>query len=348
MAMLGEVGASLGRGAAQFVASSGHNHFHLRETSAPRLTTGGADSLLPLLSEKLDRATLVDLGIAFSHRTDKNLKSAAAVLQKAHKRFPDFALAPSLQADVEISRMIRGYVRPAKQATAALKLVEVALSLQPNLPSALATKGFLIGMTENNIMGGLYLITEALKSGPPSWLAEFYKAWLLIGHGQLDRAEAALNTALAITPLERVLLALKGWVLCAQNRYNEAAFYIDESLTFRPDVDLLWIIKALIHVKTDEWDAAEKAIAEAVRLYPDDTFVQAYHAWIKAKTGRKSEAICFLQGISDSSTSYISPTHIAAIRLALGDQTLTKVSHDKVRVDKDPWRLLAWCDPRFT
>lgn len=346
--MLGEVGTCLGRGAAQFLASSDHNHFHLRDTSPTRLTTGGADPLLPLLGEKLDRATLDDLAMAFSHRTDKNLKLASAALHKAHKRFPDLALAPSLQADVEISRMIRGYVRPAKHATAALKLVEVALSLQPNLPSALASKGFLIGMTANNITGGLYLITEALKSGPPSWLAEFYKAWLLIGYGQLDRAEAALNTALAITPLERVLLALKGWVLCAQNRYDEAAFYIDESLTFRPDVDLLWIMKALIHVKSDEWDAAEKAISGALRLYPDDTFVQAHHAWIKAKTGRKSEAISFLLGISKSSTSYISPTHIAAIRLALGDQTFAQVSHEKARVDKDPWRLLAWCDPRFT
>jgi superfamily II DNA or RNA helicase len=66
MAMLGAVGAALGRGAAQFVASSVHNHFHLRETSATRLTTGGADPLLPLLGERLDQATSVDLAIAFA------------------------------------------------------------------------------------------------------------------------------------------------------------------------------------------------------------------------------------------------------------------------------------------
>ena len=64
--MLGAVGAALGRGAAQFVASSVHNHFHLRETSATRLTTGGADPLLPLLGERLDQATSVDLAIAFA------------------------------------------------------------------------------------------------------------------------------------------------------------------------------------------------------------------------------------------------------------------------------------------
>ena len=61
MAMLGAVGAVLGRGATQFVASSLHNHFHLRATSATRLTTGGADPLLPLLEKRLDQATSVDL-----------------------------------------------------------------------------------------------------------------------------------------------------------------------------------------------------------------------------------------------------------------------------------------------
>lgn len=66
MAMLGAVGAALGCGAAQFVASSVHNHFHLRETSATRLTTGGADPLLPLLGERLDKAISVGLAIAFA------------------------------------------------------------------------------------------------------------------------------------------------------------------------------------------------------------------------------------------------------------------------------------------
>ena len=51
MAMLAEVGAALGRGTAGFVAASDHDHFHLREASGARLTTGGRDPLLPLLAE---------------------------------------------------------------------------------------------------------------------------------------------------------------------------------------------------------------------------------------------------------------------------------------------------------
>lgn len=66
MAMLAEVGAALGRGTAGFVASSDHDHFHLREASGARLTTGGRDPLLPLLAERLDTAQSVDLAIAFA------------------------------------------------------------------------------------------------------------------------------------------------------------------------------------------------------------------------------------------------------------------------------------------
>jgi HKD family nuclease len=66
MTMLVEVGTALGRGTAGFVASSDCDHFHLRESSGARLTTGGRDPLLPLLAERLDAAQSVDLAIAFA------------------------------------------------------------------------------------------------------------------------------------------------------------------------------------------------------------------------------------------------------------------------------------------
>ena len=66
MAMLAEVGAALGRGTVGFIASSDHGHFHLREASSARLTTGGRDPVLPLLAERLDKAQSVGLAIAFA------------------------------------------------------------------------------------------------------------------------------------------------------------------------------------------------------------------------------------------------------------------------------------------
>ena len=64
--MLAEMGAALSRGTSGFVASSAHDHFHLRAGNGARLTTGGPDPLLPLLAECLDMAVSVDLAIAFA------------------------------------------------------------------------------------------------------------------------------------------------------------------------------------------------------------------------------------------------------------------------------------------
>ncbi|TDE33729.1 DUF3427 domain-containing protein [Antarcticimicrobium sediminis] len=70
MFMLAEIGQALGRGVRELTASSDHQHFHLREhedTIQPaRLTTGGNDPLLPLLTEQLDQAQSVDLAVAFA------------------------------------------------------------------------------------------------------------------------------------------------------------------------------------------------------------------------------------------------------------------------------------------
>ena len=67
MAMLAEVGAALSRGTSGFCRfPPAYDHFHLREASGSRLTTGGRDPLLPLLAERLDTAQSVDLAIAFA------------------------------------------------------------------------------------------------------------------------------------------------------------------------------------------------------------------------------------------------------------------------------------------
>ncbi|MCR8725930.1 DUF3427 domain-containing protein [Frigidibacter sp. ROC022] len=71
LGLLAQLGEALGRGAPGFTASSEYGHFHLSEAlpqgQAPmRLTTGGEDPMLPLLTENLDQAHSVDLAVAFA------------------------------------------------------------------------------------------------------------------------------------------------------------------------------------------------------------------------------------------------------------------------------------------
>lgn len=282
-----------------------------------------------------------------AQRTDRQFQLAAAVLQNALERFPTLAIAPSLQADVETSRMIRGYVRAATHAPRALALVEKALSIQPGLPSALATKGWLMGVIHNDIPGGLHLIGIALAAAPQSWMTGFYKAWLLIGQRDLDAALATLDQALNTSPLERALLALKGYILWARGDQAEADRFIAEYIVLRPDVELLSIVQAMVLLQQGRQPEASVSMARAVDLYPKDMFVHAANAWFMAATERGTEAIDFLVRASRANASYVSPVHLAMIRRALGDTVAADNLLKIAEADRDPWRLLAWCDLRL-
>lgn len=242
--------------------------------------------------------------------------------------------------------MIRGYVRPASHAEQAFALTERALEISPGLPSALATKGWLVGVILDDRIAGLRLIDNALQHSSAAWIALFYKAWLLIGERQLETAAATLDHGLTISPLERALLSLKGWLLCAMGKLAEAASFIDEAITLRPDVDLLWIVQAIVRVGLGDIESARVSIAEALALTPHDTQVLANEAWLNAVSGRAADAQGFLIRSARRPATYMLPVKRAMVRRALSDEVgalnLLKIAED----DKDPWRLLAWCDPR--
>lgn len=281
-----------------------------------------------------------------AQRTDAQLQLAGSVLAYAFERFPDLATAPSLQADVEIARMIRGYIRPRDYRKRSFDLVEKSLAAQPGLPIALATKGYLIGILDDDIPRGLQLLDIAVSAAPSVWLPFFYKAWLEIGARDLDSAKQTLGRALSLSPLERSLVALKAWLLCVEGDYQQADKYLSDMMDLRPDVELLWMVKAILAVLRHQPDVAIASIQEAVRRYPDDTFVTADLIWVLAKTGQTDWATAILAEPKHGKT-YLSPTKMAMIRFALDDEIGARNLLEIARVDRCPWRMLAWCDPRF-
>lgn len=64
--MLGALAGALSSGMSRLRTSTASGHFHFVLDDRGRLTTGGADPLLPLLGEHIDMATSVDLAVAFA------------------------------------------------------------------------------------------------------------------------------------------------------------------------------------------------------------------------------------------------------------------------------------------
>lgn len=282
-----------------------------------------------------------------SKRTDENLLLARGVLAHALERFPGLALAASLQADVEIARMLRGYIRPAAHVRSALDLADKALGIEPGFAPALATKGWLTGAILGDSAAGHRLIDASLARVPHGWLAIYYKVWLLIGDRKLAEAASVLEQGLSVTPLERALVAMKSWLLCVEGRDAEALAYIRETAAMRPDVELLWINESVIRVRQGDVSGARESMAKAGALYPHDSFTEACAAWLDAATGDAPKAVAYLARKTKSAGAYRPPVLLAMIRHALDDKVGTANLLRIAEADRDPWRLLAWCDPRL-
>jgi DNA-binding winged helix-turn-helix (wHTH) protein len=300
-------------------------------------------------SENLQSEQIVRTALELaSARTDRSLQLACSILEEALIRYPTLAIAPSLQADFEISRIIRGYSCCIKSKEKISLLIDHALRINPSLPSALASKGWLMGVIQKDFKTALTFIDLALTIKPSLWLGYFYKAWLLIGDDKISEADEALEDSLRVSPLERGLLGLKAWVILVKDGIEKAQMFVDEMLSLRPDVDLLWILSAIICIQKNEAENAIMKLRAAKTFYPNDLYVDANLAWAQAKAGHHSEALNFVTKFKRSSSQYISPVKLAMIRTALGDYIGAKNSLKTAEIDKDPWRLLAKHDPRLS
>ena len=98
-----------------------------------------------------------------------------------------------------------------------LVCMEIALSIDPDLPEALISKGVTLGVVYKNYVDGLYLINSALendKSLAYRWPYVYYwKSIFLSNLNNIPEALTQLEEGLTISPSNLYLLNLKAELL---------------------------------------------------------------------------------------------------------------------------------------
>ena len=287
--------------------------------------------------------TLNEIG---GDRRDESLRLASSVLVHLANKSNERAPILTVHADVEIARLIRGNVRPTEQLPLINQLLAEALSVDPNLVAAKVTKAWVIGLIEGEPTSGIAMVQETLAVQPYNWMSLSYLTWLQVAAYDLEGASDSIENGLVINPMERNFISMKGWLLCARRRYEEAASYLDDMQVLRPDIDLLWIFRTVAAVKMKDYDQAIKKIDHIVGLYPDDSYVLSSQAWTYAASGYHEESLEILTRLTKKGT-YILPTLLAGIRLAMGDEVSSENLLREARKASCPWFPVAWCDPRL-
>ena len=173
----------------------------------------------------------------WNHRTRdprEQLTRALGHFERALKEQPDYAEAFVGLADTYNSLAFSGAV-PAEGAHASARAaVDRALQIDEELPSAHATRAWMLLNVEKDWDAAHRSFTRALELDPQNALTRFRYAHLLIVRGRLAEAEREVQIARRVDPMSYQIPALLAFIVWYTGAERPALLYMRQAADLEP------------------------------------------------------------------------------------------------------------------
>jgi len=172
-----------------------------------------------------------------------------------------------------------------RRLAAALRTLIAAVKREPNssrLKPELATELLAASYYEQSRDGpkalenALELARRAVTNSPNFGFARERVAELEFSFGRTERASAALNQALRLSPRNAEALALKGFLLAAQNRTREAIAWFDRALGVDSALGNAWLGRGLCRIRLGDSPGGREDLLIAAAMEPQRASLRSY------------------------------------------------------------------------
>jgi len=188
-------------------------------------------------------------------------RNAARFYEKAVGVDPIFALAYARLSYLK-ARTYWYNTDPGQQAIdAATKAAERALELQPELPEAHLSMGYVHYWGRRDYESALAEFDKARKTLPNSANVLTAIAFVHRRQGKMEQALDELQQSAALSPRDNLLAREVGSTLCYMRRYTEANSAYDRALAMVPDDFETQVARVQMLQTSGDFDAASKALA---------------------------------------------------------------------------------------
>jgi tetratricopeptide (TPR) repeat protein len=173
--------------------------------------------------------------------------------------------------------------------------------------------------------------------------------------GRLEEALAEMSRALELDPLSLPGSAVLGYLYYYMHQYDQAIDQLLQTLVLDPDYPVAHLYLARAYTMKGMYEEAIAACHKGLRAGDS---ARSHLAVAYAKMGREAEARQILQeSLTLSEQRYVSPSWIARMYFALGDEArgfewLEKAYQERdmwvAHMNVDPFYATFRSDPRFT
>lgn len=324
---------------------------HLTQTDKARLSSAGtlsADAYQLYLAARLHSQSIKASG----------LENSVRLFEQSIALDPKYALAQAGLAET-YRRMVFGadadpkVILPTARG-AALR----ALELDPALAEGHAAMGWVRFWYEWDWAGADQTFRKAIALNPNVAEAHLGLGHLLMATGRVGEGLGHMQRARELDPLSPIINTLESAALSFAGRDEEAAFRLQRTLAIDPDFWVAQLSLASNQLARNDTQRGLETLRRAERLSEGRTQAVTALGYALARAGNPNEARAILDRlVNDSKRRYVSPTSMARICAALGDdrQALDWLERayeardarmPYLRVDSAAYRGLQQ-DPRF-
>jgi TolB-like protein/Tfp pilus assembly protein PilF len=230
-----------------------------------------------------------------------------------------------------------------KMAEAARKALEIDESLG-EAHTALALVKF---SYEYDFSGAEKEFQRAIDLNPGAEPAYEWYGYYLIAMGREAEALRELHLAQEFDPLSPVVSSLIGVAILSDRQYDRAIEQFDKALELEPNFWMVHHMLGVAFTKEKRYEEARNEFTKAIQL-GGGAWVTADMGYLDAVSGKKAEALKRLQSLLEQSKQeYVSPRHVAAIYVGLGQKDLAFEWIEKAYQNRDETVVFLKVDPQW-
>jgi len=230
----------------------------------------------------------------------------------------------------------------------AKEYVSKALDLDPNIPEAHNSLGFLYESYYYDFAGARSEFEHALSLNPSSPQAHQWYAINLAIAQDLPAAVEELKKAQELDPLSPQIGNLLGGFYAYMDKDEDALKAWNDALLHNPDTTTIYINRALFYARRSMKDLALADIKKLLRVSWEPAEMKCITGYVYAVLGEREAALKILSEVEGrASQAFVSPFYLGVLYIGLGDFDKALACIEKSLIEKSAEMETLLNDPVF-
>jgi TolB-like protein/DNA-binding SARP family transcriptional activator len=283
-------------------------------------------------------------------RTERDLREAAALLERSVARAPGYARGWAGLGDAYAVMGFYDHLPPAQAFPRAEDAARRALRLDDQLAAPYATIGYVNLYYHWNWSASESFFRRAIELEPTYSTAHQWLANLLTAMGRFDEAELEMTAAQQLDPLSLIANAALGWVYYYAGRQDDAVTQLQRTLALDGRFQLAHLWKGLAESERGRHVEAMRAMEEAARLSEGNALTDVSYAFAVARSGAKDSAQRVIGRLleREQKGEYIPSYELAKAYLASADTSQALTRLERAFEERSHSMAFLKVDPPFT